>query len=117
MSGIRFQSVEMLNWLWILPVLVGLLIYASFRRRQAMEAFIEAGLWDRIKISVSPLRRRWKSILVVTALLLIVLGMTRPGWNPKAKTIERRGRDVVFLLDVSKSMLAEDLAPNHVIDQ
>jgi len=38
----------------------------------------------------------------------------RPGWNPTPKRLERRGRDVVFVLDVSRSMLAEDLAPNRL---
>jgi len=59
-------------------------------------------------------RRRWKAVLILLGLAAITFGMTRPGWNPKAKTVERRGRDVVFLLDVSKSMLAEDLAPNRL---
>ena len=107
MGGIRFQNLEMLNWLWLLPPLVALIVYASARRRKALEAFIEAGLLDRIKISVSPLRRRWKAILLIGSLVFVVFGMMRPGWNPKPKEIERRGRDVVFLLDVSKSMLAE----------
>lgn len=114
MNALRFQNIEALHWLWLLLVFVGLFLFAAARRRKALAAFIEAGLLDRIKISVSPVRRRWKSVLILLALAAIVFGMTRPGWNPKAKTVERRGRDVVFLLDVSKSMLAEDLAPNRL---
>lgn len=114
MNEIHFQSLEMLNWLWLLPVVAGLFVFASMRRRKALEAFIEAGLLDRIKISISPVRRRWKAALILAALAFLVAGMTRPSWNPKAKTIERSGRDVVFLVDVSKSMLAEDLAPNRL---
>ena len=76
--------------------------------------FIEAGILDRIKISVSPVRRRWKTALALLGIGFIAVGLARPGWNPEAETIERRGRDVVFLLDVSRSMLAEDLAPNRL---
>ncbi len=114
MNAIRFQNLEALHWLWLLPVIAGLYQFAAARRRRALGAFIEAGLLDRIRISVSPVRRRWKAILVLLALAVIVFAMTRPGWNPETRTVERRGRDVVFLLDVSRSMLAEDLAPNRL---
>lgn len=114
MNQIRLQNIDALHWLWVLPVLIMLLLFAAARRKQALSCLIDTGLLDRIKISVSPVRRRWKAILVLVGLGCIILGMTRPGWNPKAKTVERRGRDVVFLLDVSRSMLAEDLAPNRL---
>ena len=114
MNAIRFQSVAMLHWLWLLPVLVGLIIFAARRRKVALQSLIDAGLLDRIRISVSPARRRAKAILILVGLVFLVIGLARPGWNPKAETVERRGRDVVFLVDVSKSMLAEDLAPNRM---
>ena len=76
--------------------------------------FIDAGLLDRIPISVSRVRRFWKSAAVLFAVIFLVIAMTRPAWNPKPETIERKGRDVVFLLDVSKSMLAEDLYPSRL---
>jgi Ca-activated chloride channel homolog len=114
MNAIRFQSVAMLHWLWLVPVLVGLLIFAARRRQVALQAFIDAGLLDRIRISVSPARRRVKAGLAIGGLIFLAFGLARPGWNPKPETIQRRGRDVVFLLDVSKSMLAEDLAPNRM---
>ena len=112
--NLNLQTAEMLNWLWLLPVLAGFFVLASRKRRQALRAFIDAGLLDRIRISVSPVRRRWKAILLFASLVLLIIAMARPGWNPKAQTVERRGRDVVFLLDVSRSMLAEDLAPNRM---
>ncbi len=114
MNQIHLQNLEALHWLWLLPVVAGLFVFAAARRRRAMAAFIETGLQKRIRIAVSPVRRRWKAVLVVAALAATILAMTRPGWNPKARTVERRGRDVVFLLDVSRSMLAEDLAPNRL---
>ena len=114
MNVIRFQSAAMLHWLWLVPVLVGLLIFAARRRQVALQAFIDAGLLDRIRISVSPARRQAKAAMVLGGLVFLIFGLARPGWNPKAETIQRRGRDVVFLIDVSKSMLAEDLAPNRM---
>jgi Ca-activated chloride channel homolog len=104
----------MLYLLWLLPVVVAFYLYAAWKRRQALKLFAEADMLKHLNVSVSLARRRWKLAAVVAASALIVLGLSRPGWNPKSKTIERRGRDVVFLLDVSQSMLAEDLAPNRL---
>jgi Ca-activated chloride channel family protein len=51
---------------------------------------------------------------LLCALVLIAFSLARPAWNPKPRTVERRGRDIVFIIDVSRSMLAEDLAPNRL---
>lgn len=114
MSDIRLNSINMLYLLWVIPVVIVLYVYAAHRRRNAMELFVEAGLLDRIRITVSAVRRRWKAVLLTVALAFMAFALTRPGWNPRPKTIHRRGRDIVFLLDVSKSMLAQDLAPNRL---
>lgn len=104
----------MFHWLWLLPVLAALWMWAASRRKAAMHRLIEAGLLSRIQVKVSPSRRRWKAGLVAAAVILLVVALARPGWNPKPDRVERRGRDVVFLVDVSKSMLAEDLVPNRL---
>ena len=114
MSSIRLNSIEMLHLLWMVPAVVALYFYAAHRRVAAIQRFIDAGLLGRIAVSASASKRRWKAAATSIAVGFIVVALSRPGWNPKAKTIERRGRDVVFLLDVSKSMLAEDLAPSRL---
>ena len=114
MSPIHFSRIEMLYLLWLIPGLVALSVYASQRRKEALRKFAEAGLLGRLNLSASPVRRRWKQILIATSVALCVFGLARPGWNPETRKVERTGRDVVFLLDVSKSMLAEDLRPNRL---
>jgi Ca-activated chloride channel family protein len=114
MIGIKLQNINMLHLLWTIPFLIAVFIYARQKRRKALEMFIDAGLLDRIHISMNNSMRHWKAALLLIAVLFIVFAATRPAWNPKPETIERRGRDLVFLLDVSKSMLAEDLLPNRL---
>lgn len=114
MSYVHLHNLGMLNWLWLIPPLIVVGLYASHQRRRALAIFIEAGILDRIHISVSPTRRRWKAALLIAAAAFTAFALSRPAWNPTAETVERRGRDVVFLLDVSRSMLAEDLAPNRL---
>jgi Ca-activated chloride channel family protein len=114
MMEIKIQHIHMLFLLWSIPVLMGIYVYAGQKRRQAILRFIDAGLLGKINISVSPARRRWKAATLMVAILLIIFAATGPAWNPKPETVARKGRDVVFLLDVSKSMLAEDLKPNRL---
>jgi Ca-activated chloride channel family protein len=114
MIGIKLQDIHMLFLLWSIPVFIAVYVYAGQKRRQALKRFIDVGLLNKIHVSVSPAKRRWKAAAVIAAISFVILAAARPAWNPKPETIERRGRDVVFLLDVSKSMLAEDLKPNRL---
>ena len=114
MITLHFGNVSALSLLWIVPLLVLLFVWAGISRRRALAAFVDSELLGRIRLTSSPQNRRWKAALVTAAFALIALSIARPAWNPKPQTVERRGRDIVFILDVSKSMLAEDLAPNRL---
>lgn len=116
MSDFQFGDVGMLHGLWLLVALAGLMVYASRRRRQALRAFVEAGLLARLGGSSvpDPARRVLKAALVLAAVGCLVLALARPAWDAAPEEVVQRGRDVVFLLDVSRSMLAEDLRPNRL---
>jgi Ca-activated chloride channel family protein len=103
----------MLYLLWLLPVLFGLFLYSANRRKQLLALLIHPDLQQKL-IFVNPVRRRWKAVLLLASFGLLVIGLARPVWNLQQTTITRTGRDVVFVLDVSRSMLAEDLAPNRL---
>ncbi len=113
MSHIRLHNIEMLYLLWLLPLFLGLFLYSAGRRKQLIERLIQKGLQHKL-VFVNPVRRRWKATLLLAGFGLLVIGLARPAWNLQQTTITRSGRDVVFVLDVSKSMLAEDLAPNRL---
>jgi Ca-activated chloride channel family protein len=103
----------MLFLLWLLPLLAGLLLYSASRRKQLLARFIAAGRQKKL-IAASPVRRGWKAVLLLAGFALLVSGLARPAWNLQQTTVTRKGRDVVFVLDVSRSMLAEDLAPSRL---
>jgi Ca-activated chloride channel family protein len=113
MNDIRLYNIDMLYLLWFLPVLFGLFVYSASRRRQVLEQLIGASLQRKL-VAVNPVRRRWKAALILAGFLLLSISLARPAWNLQQTTVKRTGRDVVFVLDVSKSMLAEDLAPNRL---
>ncbi len=114
MIAVHLINIKMLYLLWLLPLIAALYLYARYRRRKTLALFAETDLLKQINISTSTTRRRWKAVAILVAVGLIVFALTRPGWNIQPKTIERKGRDVVFILDVSKSMLADDLKPNRL---
>ncbi len=113
-GGWRFANPQWLFALWALPVLgLGMIfvLYRSFR--------IERRLGDAEIIDANLGRRRswntWARVLALTlGLGLIVVSIARPQSDPEEVEVETKGRDIVFLLDVSRSMLAEDVAPNRL---
>jgi len=113
MNGIHLNNIGMLYLLWFMPALLALFIYSSGRRRRLLDKLISSGLQSKL-VSVNPVRRRWKTALLLTCFIMLIVGLARPAWNLQHTTVKRTGRDVVFVLDVSKSMLAEDLAPNRL---
>ena len=116
MNDFQFGHVTMLHGLWLVPGIVLLMLYASRRRRQALRRFIHDSLLARVQgdSRPDPARRVLKGTLVLGAVTLLVIALARPAWNEVVREVTQRGRDVVFLLDVSRSMLAEDLPPNRL---
>lgn len=110
----QFAEINWLHAIWGVPLLIGLVLWAMMRSRQQMQRFVAAALAPRVTIGFSPRRRMLKGLLMATAFALVALGLARPQWNPQPEEITRVGRDVCFVLDVSRSMLAEDLAPNRL---
>ncbi|GMW01228.1 MAG: membrane protein [Candidatus Hydrogenedentota bacterium] len=114
MSGARLEHPEWLWFLWSVPVLIVLFAYSAARRKSALRAYADAALLYALLPPGSAMKRIVKAGCLVAAVVLISLALARPVWNPQPETVTARGRDVVFLLDVSRSMLAEDLKPNRL---
>ena len=102
---IYFYNPGALIWLWLVPALAGLFIYAAIKRRQAIRAFGAGAAF---------ISRKREAIGSCTAVALLVLALARPAWDLQEQLLQESGRDVVFLLDVSRSMLAEDMHPNRL---
>ncbi|MBL7644700.1 MAG: VWA domain-containing protein [Candidatus Hydrogenedentes bacterium] len=110
----KLYHVEMLHLLWLLPALISLLAYGAWRRRTALEKFAANPLLLQLNNQLHSGKRLGKHALLLAAVAFIVIGLARPAWNPQPQIVNREGRDVVFIVDVSRSMLAEDLAPNRL---
>lgn len=94
--------------LWALPLVALLLAWAWRKRRRAAVAF--AGAPGERRVLWSTLRAG----APLLALALLAFALARPQWNPREEEVSVKGRDVVFLIDVSRSMLAQDVAPSRL---
>lgn len=110
----RLGNEEALRLLFLALGLVVFYFWAFWRRGAALKKIASSEMLGKINNSVSVPKKIFKSLLVVAAFVMIVIALTRPAWNPKPKEVKRKGRDVVILLDVSRSMLAEDIKPNRL---
>ena len=111
----RFADYDAFFLLFVLLLaLVPAWIWAFWRKSRMLRTLADAELLSHINPNVSISRQLIKISLLAGAFTLTVLALTRPAWNPRPKEIKQQGRDVVILLDTSRSMLAEDIKPNRL---
>jgi Ca-activated chloride channel family protein len=108
-------GIPLFLWLALLAPLAAAAAAWLWRRRLAADAaWASRGLWDRLLAAYRPRRIR----LSVAALALAVLGtsvaLARPRWGSSEQKVDRKGVDLVFLLDSSLSMAARDVAPSRL---
>jgi len=103
---------------FILLILIPLLWLAYFYMRvwqtKKQKSIVDAKLMPKVVVERSRLKPFLKLILLSLSILFLVTGLTNPKMGTKLETVKRRGVDIVFAIDVSKSMDAEDIAPSRL---
>ena len=110
----RFAALSYAHLLWLLPALLALYVYGFARRRHVLSAFIDAAMAPRLTAGLSRSRRWLKAVCLIGAVGAMIVALAQPQWGRRWQEVQRRGRDVMILLDVSRSMLAEDVSPNRL---
>lgn len=111
----QFKQYDAFYCLFLLVFLViPVYVWCFWRKRKMLDALAQTDLLKTINPSVSPSRQVFKAVLLMVAFAAIIFALTRPAWNPTPREVQRKGRDVVILLDTSRSMLAEDIKPNRL---
>ncbi len=101
--------------LFIIPaVLVPVYAWCFWKKANALKVLASVEMLRKINTSVSLKRQILKAVILVCSFAVIVAAITEPRWNPKPLQIKSQGRDVVILLDTSRSMLAEDIKPSRL---
>ncbi len=100
--------------LFIIPVMVVLFVLLQIWKKTTQNKFAESVLLKRLTPSRSRTKATLKLLVLSLGLSFLVLGLVNPKIGTKMETVKRQGVDIVFAVDVSKSMLAEDIAPNRL---
>lgn len=110
----RFGAPVWLPALALVPALVAVYWLSAKRRQRLLERFGESDLVKRLTGSVNSLARRTKAAFRVAAASLVVLALARPQFGTRVETVRSVGQDVLVAVDLSESMLAEDVSPNRL---
>lgn len=100
--------------LFVVPLLVLLFLYVQYWKRKKQAAFGDLNLVKKLSPEKSLFKPTLKFVLVVLGLTFLILALVNPKMGTKMEKVKRQGIDIVFAIDVSKSMLAEDVAPNRL---
>jgi len=114
MQLFRFANPEYLYLLLLLPLLILIWTLNEYRKRQAMKRFGNIELIKRLIPELSRIRPALKFIFMLVAIFLSIIMLTRPQFGSKLEEVKRQGVEVILALDVSNSMLAEDIQPNRL---
>jgi Ca-activated chloride channel family protein len=111
----RFAHPQMLWLLAVIPPLMIVFFWWSWRKRQQLVTqFIQARLLPALTVGISPVRLKLRLASLVLAVVCLILALARPQWGFDWEPTKQRGLDILVAIDTSKSMLAEDIAPNRL---
>jgi Ca-activated chloride channel family protein len=111
---LRFENVDALYLLFFLPLLVLLFVLFDKQRAKKLKKIGNEEIIQKLTVGLS-LSKRWKKrVYELSALAFLIIALANPQIGAKMEEVKREGIDILVALDVSKSMLAEDIAPNRL---
>lgn len=110
----RFDDYNFLYGLILIPVLLGLFWYSEVRRRKRLGNYGDISLLRQLMPQVSSSRRWTKGILLIVAVALMFVLLARPQFGSSVKNTKHNGIEAMIALDISNSMLAEDVQPSRL---
>lgn len=114
-TQMQFVNAWVLYLLWIVPVIAWWWHMTSRKMEQKLALFIAPEMQKKLRPGAYTTRQAWQTGLIAGGLFLLLIAAARPQWGTKEEKIYQRGRDLVIALDVSRSMLANDVHPNRLL--
>jgi len=114
MSGLYFAAPHWIHLLWAVAVFIALLAWLERRGTGDLDRFIAGPLQQRLVLRTPPLHRGLRLTLLGLCGLFLTLALMRPQWGARLVTTPQVGARIMVCLDVSRSMLAEDVVPNRL---
>ncbi len=110
----RFENPQAFLFLWLIPIMIGAYYLYIRRRRTVLTGVGETSLLKLLIDSWGDQRRHLKNILTISSLLFLIIALANPQWGTKKEKVTAQSSDIFIAIDVSHSMLAEDISPNRL---
>ncbi len=110
----EFANIEVLWLLWLIPVMLMIFMIMRYQRKKILSRFGEAELVETLIPLVSAQRPVFKFLLLLIAIVFIIFTLAGPRFGSRLEEVKREGVEIIIALDVSNSMLAEDIRPNRL---
>ncbi|MFQ5449056.1 MAG: VWA domain-containing protein [Nitrospinaceae bacterium] len=110
----RFGEPIYFNLFWLVALLTVFMVWALRKRRQLTERFCGPSLVSKLVGPGVYSRKTTRAVLLVISVLFLVFATTQPRWGFEWQELRQEGVDIIVALDVSSSMLAEDIKPNRL---
>lgn len=110
----RFENIAAFQYLWLIPAILVMGYFFERRARKKMETAIGSRLYPFLSSSVSNKKRKLKTFLQVLTVLLFVIALARPQMGESQQQVKSEGVEIIFAVDVSDSMMAEDVKPSRL---
>jgi len=114
MEMFRFGNQPALYLLLLLPVIIAAFIYFRHLRKKALSRFGNPEILAPLMPNVSRSRPVLKLTILLLALAFMIVGLARPQFGAKLQKTKRQGVEIIIALDVSNSMMSEDIQPNRL---
>ncbi|MDA3918646.1 MAG: VWA domain-containing protein [Deltaproteobacteria bacterium] len=110
----RFVNPYMLNLLWTLIIVFGIMVYGILRRKKIVASFAKSDILHVIAPKFDPKKTWFKACLIIIASAFALIALAGPQMGFKWQKTNQKGVDIMIALDCSKSMLAQDIKPNRL---
>lgn len=110
----RFGEPLYLYLLIVVPILAAFYFYSNYRRRRRLKEYGDMELLKQLMPEVSKYRPDVKFWLLLAAMVMVIFMLAQPQFGSKMETVKRQGIETVVALDISNSMLAQDVAPSRL---
>lgn len=110
----RFAHPELLYLLLVIPLLIVFYIVMVNKKKKAIAEFGNPELLKPLMPLVSFKRGAWKFVMILIVLMFVIIGVAGPQFGSKLQQVKKQGVELMVVLDVSNSMLAQDIKPNRL---
>lgn len=111
---IRFANEQYFLIFWLVPVLIVFFWYVFRKKAQAITRFGSPELMAKLTAGTSNRRQKIKALALIFGASALIFALVRPQIGTRLEEVKREGQDIIVAIDVSKSMLAEDISPSRL---